>query len=119
MLTLRLGISQRDAKAWSDLTSELSILAGLDDESDSVELERLTIVHKSWAQDFIRNKADFKDFPSGIVALLGAERYQACFRQYMNGPYLERITKDLGEALERSLENAGSIEGLVSVIKLI
>ncbi|MFY9261824.1 MAG: ATP-dependent helicase [Gallionella sp.] len=114
MLTLRLGISQRDSKAWSDLTSELSILAGLDDESDSVELERMTIAHKIWAQAFIRSNADIKDFPSGIVALLGAERYRACYRQYMNGSYLEKVTKDLGDALKHSLENAGSVEGLVA-----
>jgi DNA helicase II / ATP-dependent DNA helicase PcrA len=114
MLTLRLAISLRDSKAWSDLTSELSILAGLDEESDSVELERLTIAHKSWAQDFIRSSADIKDFPSGIVALLGAERYRACYRQYMNGSYLEKVTKDLGDALKLSLENTGSVEGLVA-----
>ncbi len=114
MLTLRLAISLRDSKAWSDLMSELSILAGLDEESDSVELERLTIAHKSWAQNFIQGSADIKDFPSGIVALLGAERYRACYRQYMNGVYLEKVTKDLGDALKLSLENAGSVEGLVA-----
>lgn len=114
MLALRLGISLRDSKAWSDLTSELSILAGLDDESDSVELEQLTIAHKNWAQDFIRCNADIKDFPSGIVALIGAARYRACYRQYMNGAYLEKVTKDLGDALKCSLENAGSVEGVVA-----
>jgi superfamily I DNA/RNA helicase len=114
MLALRLGISLRDSKAWSDLTSELSILAGLDEESDSVELERLTIAHKRWAQDFIRSNVDIKDFPSGIVELIGAERYRACYRQYMNGTYLEKVTKDLGDALKLSLENAGTFEGLVA-----
>jgi superfamily I DNA/RNA helicase len=114
MLVLRIAIAVRDPKAWSDLTSELSVLAGLLDESEGVEIERLAIAHKGWAQDFIRNGLDIKDFPIGVVSLVGAERYRACYRQYMNGTYLDKITKDLGNALKLSLENAGSIEGLVT-----
>lgn len=114
ILVMRLAISVRDSTAWSDLTSELSTLTGLDEESNSAELERLTIAHKRWAQDFIRCGGEIENFPAGVVALVGAQHYRASFRQYMNGTYLEKVTKDLGDALKLSFESSGSIEGLVS-----
>ena len=113
-LTLRLAISVRDSKAWCDLTTELSMLTGLEGESNSIELERLVILHKKWACDFIKKGGDIKNFPHGLVELVGAKHYRACYRQYMNGTYLEKITKDLGDALVQSLENAGSVEGVVA-----
>lgn len=114
MLTLRLAISVRDSKAWSDLTTELSVLAGLDDESNTIELERLAIAHKNWARDFIRIGRDIKDFPRGVVEIVGEQHYRACYSQYMNGAYLEKVTKDLGDALALSLVNTGSFDGLIA-----
>jgi len=114
MLTLRLATSVRDSKAWCDLMTELSILTGLEGESNSIELERLVILHKNWARNFIQKGGDIKSFPNDVVALVGAQHYRTCYRQYMNGTYLEKITKDLGDALVQSLENAGSVEGVVA-----
>ncbi|WP_211467659.1 3'-5' exonuclease, partial [Collimonas silvisoli] len=113
MLTLRLATAVRDPMAWSDLTSELGILTGLDEEIDSAELERLTLSHKNWAKEFLDSGADIKNFPSGIVTIVGAARYRTCYRQYMNGSYLEKVATELGSALANSLESAGTVEDLV------
>jgi len=94
--------------------SELSILTGLDEESENAELEQITLVHKKWAQEFLSNGADIRSYPRGILEIIGPEKYRASYRQYMNGNYLEKVTEDLGNALGTSLDNAGSIEGLVT-----
>ncbi|MES2673798.1 MAG: ATP-dependent helicase [Pseudomonadota bacterium] len=114
LLALRLAISTRDATAWCDLTSELSILSGLSDESNSIELEKLVINHKNWVSNCIQKNLDITGIVEGIVSLIGVERYRACYRQYMNGNYLEKVIQDLSAALTHSLDNAGSIEALVA-----
>ncbi len=114
ILTLRLATSIRDAKAWNDLTTELGMLAGLNEETHSAELEKLVLLHKGLVETFINQKKNIEDLPTAILELVGTGQYRSCYRQYMNGSFLEKIAAELGEALKISLVNAGSIEGLVA-----
>jgi len=47
------------------------------------------------------------------VELLGAERYRSTYRQYVNGNYLNKIAKDLGDILQTSFEDMNGDARLV------
>lgn len=107
-----LGTQRRNAAAWISLTNALSAVTGLGGEG--VELERLAISHKQTVEALFLIGEDISGWPERIVALVGEDRYRAYFGQYMNGTYLERVIRELGEALAVSYANAGNMETLIA-----
>jgi DNA helicase II / ATP-dependent DNA helicase PcrA len=114
LLALRLAIAERDPLAWSDLTNEISMLAGLTDDLDGMDIEKLVASHKSLTRDHLKKIKTIGDLPSEIVRLIGADRYKIRYQQYMNGNYLEKVSFDLGSWLNTSLERTGSVSNLLA-----
>jgi superfamily I DNA/RNA helicase len=111
--SLRLGTKKRDAKAWEGLVAELMFLSGLDPENNGQALEQIVIAHKTCVIDELATNGNLKMLPLHIVELLGAERYKSTYRQYVNGDYLNKTAKDLGDLLQTSFEDMNGDARLV------
>lgn len=109
---INLATKTRDPMAWSGLTSELSAITGLDESS--VALERLAVRHKDEVAAYLHSGEDIRQLPSMVVNIIGQEAYRSCYRQYMNGNFLNRVMEGLGLSLAESLANAGGIESVVA-----
>jgi superfamily I DNA/RNA helicase len=107
MAALRLSTRERDSQAWISLAEEVSLLSGSDLELDELAIERIATIHKTVVSKHLASRLELKGLPSRLMAVLGANRYRATYRQYTNGDYLERTLEGLGIALQTSLANVG------------
>ena len=107
MAALRLSTRERDSQAWISLAEEVSLLSGNDLELDELAIERIATKHKTVVSEHLASRLALKDLPGRLMAVLGANRYCATYRQYTNGDYLNRTVEGLGTALQASLANVG------------
>lgn len=104
LLALRIATRIRDAQAWDSLVEELASLSGLDLEYDGLAVDRLALEHKRCVMEQLASSDGLQGLPLRLIKLLGACRYRSTYRQYTNGNYLEQVAKNLGNALQDSLD---------------
>lgn len=106
---IQLATCPRDPSAWELLTSELADLVGLNDSNDSsvIEVEATRLLH--YAKTAIMGNVETRKIIDGLVSVLGANVFKACYRQYASGSYFEDVLRSLTDALNGSLERCGSM----------
>ena len=111
---LRLSTRRRDPEAWEFLTSELANLVGLDDNNDSSVVEEQAARLLQHTKTAISEGLETRQILDGLISEVGANVFRACFRQYASGSYFEDLLRSLTDALNRSLEQCGSMADAIS-----
>jgi superfamily I DNA/RNA helicase len=116
---LRLATRQRDPEAWENLTQEIALVLGLDQEEDNfaIEAEARGLLDHSRAEISAGHSIDL--LPAQLISMVGEDRFRAIYVQYKNGAYLMEMVSKLATALRESVAvNAGAPEAVNDLIGL-
>jgi len=116
---LRLATRQRDPEAWENLTHEIALLLGLNQEEDNfaIEAEARRLLDHSRAEISAGHTIDL--LPAQLIAMVGEERFRATYVQYKNGAYLTEMVGKLATTLRESVAvTAGAAEAVHDLIGL-
>lgn len=102
LAALRLATRPRDAEAWENLTSEISMLLGLDETDDATKIEMEAKRLLDAARKALESGHEVERLPSELVSMVGAAAFRSVYRQYGRGAYLNDIVEGLSDALRTS-----------------